>query len=123
MYLSRILQEFDKVYICIDAQDECTEEPRRDLIGCLRGLSNSDPTESEPPEIRLFVTGRPHIKDYVATHFSIAGSSIPLAMELKARNEDIAVCINYKLELDTIKMDEDFKKQIVSEIVSTSQGM
>jgi hypothetical protein len=122
--LSQILREFDRVYICIDALDECTEEPRRDLIRCLKGLSNPDPTESEPVEIRLFVTGRPHIKDYVVTHFAIAGSLIPLAMELKTRNEDIAAYINYKLKMDTgVKMDEDFKKQIVSEILSTSQGM
>jgi hypothetical protein len=45
-------------------------------------------------------------------------------MQLAANTDDIAVYVTHKLNEDaTVTMTEDFKKQIVEEIVSTAQGM
>jgi hypothetical protein len=43
---------------------------------------------------------------------------------LEASAEDITAYIIHKLAMDTkVKMEDDFKNQIVTEIDSTSQGM
>lgn len=47
-----------------------------------------------------------------------------MSLVLEASTGDITAYIKYKLEMDTgLQMDEDFKTEIVEEIVATSQGM
>jgi hypothetical protein len=49
---------------------------------------------------------------------------LPPFVTLEASAEDITAYITHKLAMDTkVKMEDDFKNQIVTEIVSTSQGM
>jgi hypothetical protein len=51
-------------------------------------------------------------------------SPSPLSMQLVANTGDIAAYVTHKLNQDKmVKMPEDFKKQIVEEIVTTAQGM
>ncbi|KAI5816100.1 hypothetical protein BZA77DRAFT_387813 [Pyronema omphalodes] len=101
--LSRVLQGFEKTYICIDALDECNEADRRQLIQYLVELSSPSDNDDDYPPIRLFFTGRPTMEQYVTSHASIA-PTIPLT--------------DHKFE-----MDDDLKNEIAEKIVSTSQGM
>ncbi|CCX34027.1 Similar to Ankyrin repeat domain-containing protein 50; acc. no. Q9ULJ7 [Pyronema omphalodes CBS 100304] len=123
--LSRLLHDFDKTYICIDALDECNEEPRLDLIRCLAELSSSQPDSTNFLPIRLFVTGRPPMAEYVKSHtYTALDSKIPLFARLEANTDDIAAYVAHKIDEDKrVKMDDGFKKQIIDEIVSASQGM
>jgi hypothetical protein len=123
--LSRLLHGFDKTYICIDALDECNEEHRLDLIRCLAELSSSQPDSTNFLPIRLFVTSRPPIAEYIKSHtYTALDSKIPLFATLEANTDDIATYIAHKIDEDKrVKMDDSFKKQIIAEIVSASQGM
>ncbi|CCX31727.1 Similar to Putative ankyrin repeat protein RBE_0317; acc. no. Q1RJR6 [Pyronema omphalodes CBS 100304] len=106
--LSRLLHGFDKTNICIDALDEFNEEHRRDLIRCISGLSSSaDHTNLRP--IRLFLTGRPHMEDYVKSHTAVV-PKIPLLARLEANTEDIATYVAHKINMDRVKVDDGFKK-------------
>jgi hypothetical protein len=124
--LSELLQGFDKTFICIDALDECEEETRWDLLRSLKGLM--DPTSdsagsAHPLAVRLFISGRPPMEEYINTHPAI-GPCSQYSMKLEASTADIAAYIKHKLDMDTkVSMDEEFKSQIVSEITATSQGM
>jgi hypothetical protein len=111
-FLSAILRTFDMTYLCIDALDECADDHRWNLIHSLKGLVVHDPTQL--PFVRLFFTGRPHMKNYISMS----------SVTLEASEEDVSAYINYKLGMDTkAKMTDEFKKQIVTEILATSQGM
>lgn len=120
-FLSEILHTFHKVYICIDALDECTDDHRWQLISSLQTLFTSDPNQL--PVIKLFFTVRPQIKDYINSHPAI-GMPRPSSMILEASEKDIAAYVIHKIAMDTkVTMDEDFKQEIVAEILATSQGM
>lgn len=117
--LSTMFQSFDKIYLCIDALDECTDEYRWSLLNHLKTLSNPD--ESHLLSVKLFFTGRPQMKDYVNSHSDIVS---PRFVALEANSDDIAAYVAYELKMDTkVKMSDDFKNQIIAEIVAASQGM
>jgi hypothetical protein len=89
----------------------------------LKGLSTSDSSKSGSTVMSLFVTGRPQMRDFVNSHPAI-GASSPPSLTLEASTDDIAAYINYRLGSDTkVKMDAEFKKEIVKEIIATSKGM
>jgi hypothetical protein len=119
--LSLTLQTFDRVYLCIDALDECDEGHRGCFIDCIQELVTADIINSQP--IKLFFTARPQIKDYIVTRPSISSLN-PLSMTLEANSGDIATYVTDKLEKDTrVKMEDEFKRTIVAEIVASSEGM
>lgn len=124
--LSELLRGFGKTFICIDALDECEEGNRWDLLRSLKGLMDLTPdsaSSAHPLAVRLFISGRPPMEEYINTHPAI-GPCSQYSLKLEASTADIAAYIKHKLDMDTkISMDEEFKSQIVSEITVTSQGM
>jgi hypothetical protein len=63
------------------------------------------------------------MEKYVNSHPAITPMT-PLSMQLEASTHDNAMFVEDKMRKDTkVKMTEEFEKQIVDEIVSTSQGM
>lgn len=49
---------------------------------------------------------------------------MPISVILEASTHDIAAFIKNKISMDTkVKMTEEFRNQIMDEIVATSQGM
>lgn len=121
--LSRTLRSFDRTYLCIEALDERLEEHRYEFIRCLNELGASD--SNHPPFIRIFLTGRPLIKNEVNSHPSVVANPRTLvSMLLEANTGDIAAYVTHKISMHTrVRMDEDFKRQIVAEITAASQGM
>jgi len=52
----RAVSSIERVYICFDAMDELLPENRSELLRSLRQIVR------EAPNVRLFLTGRPHIR-------------------------------------------------------------
>jgi hypothetical protein len=123
--LSDASQTFDKVYICVDALDECEEDTRWSLIDFLQKLASVKVTglASSQPQIRFLFTGRPQMEAYVKSHPSIR-PLLPLPVKLEANSEDIVAFVQHRIEKDTrVMMTQGFKDHIVAEITSKSQGM
>jgi hypothetical protein len=120
--LAQVLQSFDTAFICIDALDECEEECRWSLLESLQQLAGNSGS-TRPPRIKFFFTGRPEMEEYVKTHTSFEELS-PTAVTLEANCQDIIEFLNHKMSKDKrVKMTQEFKDHIVSEIVSKSRGM
>ena len=79
-----------RVYICIDALDECTPKHRRELIESLREIVRVS------PGARVLLTGRPHIDDEISGCFSKA-----LRLLLSPTHGDIVSYLEMRLDGDT----------------------
>jgi len=55
-----------RVFICLNALDECLPEHLPELLESLDDLIR------ECPKSRIFLTGRPHVREDVQKHFSKA---------------------------------------------------
>jgi ADP-heptose:LPS heptosyltransferase len=77
----KALGRFYKVYICIDALDECMDNHRKQLLAMLENVLG-DPTLKQ--SARLFLTGRLHMEDYVLANMTKFGP--PVRVTLKANS-------------------------------------
>jgi hypothetical protein len=109
-----VLAQFETVYICIDAMDECAPESRAQLLRFLKAIDSSS--------IRLFLTGRQSVEVEVIT---ILSKLSPETISITATEEDIRTYLSQKLESDRCRgeMTEDFKDEIVKKLVEVSQGL
>ena len=111
--LLHICQDFDQVFIPIDALDECDEAMRRrHFLPFLAALQKI-------PSIRLFVTSRPYPEDirkalHPAPQIHVQASDADLRMYLRRRIEESG-------NADII--DEDFKQRIIDTVTKGAQGM
>jgi hypothetical protein len=114
-FLKLVLQDFDKIYICVDAIDECNDSQRKPFVQSLSTLS------THFKSVRVFVTGRLNMKTLVERSFPV----LPCAITLEANEEDIRTYIRRQLETDDNYngMDEAFKNEIMDKIVETADGM
>jgi hypothetical protein len=70
--LSELLQGFEKIYLCVDVLDECSDEVARwKLVSCLQELADkAAKSESiKTSVVRIFLTGRPQIKEQVSSRY------------------------------------------------------
>jgi hypothetical protein len=109
-----VLDQFDTIYICIDALDECEPESRAQLLQFLKAINSTS--------IRLFLTGRHSITAEVID--TLSGLS-PRTMSITAAEEDIRIYLAQKLANDRYPeaMNESFKNQIMEKLVKLSQGL
>lgn len=109
-----ILREFESVFICIDALDECSTEARKDLL-----QSFDIPNQAG---LHVFLTGRHNVEVEVTKSFAKLS---PKSVKVAAREEDIRICLAQKIALDPDPeaMDEKLKAEIIEKIVSLSSGM
>jgi hypothetical protein len=114
--LNTLLQSFSRVYICIDAIDECDAEKRLVLLQHLNQVLQ-DSTRT-----RLFLTGRPHVESEVNNRLK---GSFPDAVRLVASKDDISKYIARKIDndFDPDAMNESLKQEIMGEIAERSKGM
>lgn len=114
--LNQILPHFNSFYICIDALDECRDDPRMEFLRSISSL-----VECFKNSTRVFVTGRPHMKAKIQKSFS----SVPYGITLEASVDDIRRYVCHKLEQDDNydDMEDSFKSEIVESIVETADGM
>jgi len=94
-------------FICIDAIDECQARHRVKFLDSLNQILRRS------PGVRIFVTGRPGVRDEVVRHLprrAVMRSIIPT-------KDDIAIFLREKLRED--KMPDAMDKSLGEEIITT----
>ena len=101
-------------FICIDALDEFPTKQRPELWDSLNQVIR------ECPNTRLFVTGRPHIREEVKKYFP----GYPDLTPVKPAQEDIREYITMRLEkdLEPDAMDAELKADILKIIPDRASG-
>ena len=102
--LKKTISSLPRLFICIDAIDECTPKHRRELLGSLRE------TIRVSPGVRVFLTGRPHVDDEIGGCFSET-TRIPLSPNYS----DIKGYLEMSLGGDSIpnSMDDELRTDIM----------
>jgi len=97
-----------RTFICIDALDECAAEYRVKLLNSLNQIIQ------ESPDIRIFVTGRPHVRDEVWKRLFGRVLTIPIT----PRRGDIIRYLHSRLDEDTTPdaMDSSLEADILRKI-------
>ena len=62
--LKTTITSLPEVFICVDGLDECLPKYRRELLESLRDIVRASPTA------RIFLSGRPHIRDEVKKYLA-----------------------------------------------------
>lgn len=111
--LLSMTQEFNAVYLVIDALDECKAgECRSELLKAFKTFQTS---------MKLLVTSRPHLDDL---HDGLSHAS---QVKLQAAESDIRDYVYKKLETRKIKRilgkDQNLKEEIADSIVGSAHGM
>jgi len=102
------LRSYKSAFICIDALDECGTEQRPKFLNSLGSVV------TDSPNVRLFVTGRPHIQAGLGEHHGRALRII----HFKPVKGDIRRFLEMKLQDDELRqeMDSELKRGIMEEI-------
>jgi len=105
--LKKSITSLPRLFICIDAVDECTPKHRRDILesmeGILRVSSNT----------RVFLTGRPHIDGEIVKRFGEA-----VRIPLSPPKRDIESYLEMRLDgdPDPNAMDDELQADIMKTI-------
>ena len=102
-------------YICIDALDECLVSYREDFLDSLNHILR------RCPGARIFLTGRPHIRDEVEER--LAGKVA--ARYIAPTKNDIVIFLRAKLKEDAMPnaMDQSLEEEIIKNIPETVSEM
>ena len=88
--LKQAVTALPRVFICIDALDECLPKHLLELLVSLKDILNESPT------VRIFLTGRPQVEPEITRYFT-TGVIIPIS----PKKHDIKRYLEKKLEMDT----------------------
>ena len=102
--LKAMIAPLPEVFICIDGLDECLPNNRRELLESLQDIVRALPTA------RVFLSGRPHIRNEIQRYFSgaIMIAAVPTI-------GDIERYLKMKLDRDTTPsaMDDNLRAEIM----------
>ena len=114
---AKTISSFERVYICFDAVDELLPQNRSDLLRALRQIIQ------DAPNIRLFLTGRPHIRGELDKHLTKSAYIIHIV----ADQGDIARYVRRKMDDDDDRdphlMPDDLKNDILKTMLEKSSEM
>jgi len=104
-----------RIFICVDALDECAVEHQQVVLESLQEISKKS------PGTRLFLTARSHFRNGIRV--LLAGTAT--FMDIKPNRRDIITYILAKLEDDTNKdaMNTSLKADILTKIPPSVSGM
>ena len=104
-----------RTFICIDALDEYPAEHRKKLLDLLNQVLQ------KAPATRLFLTGRPNIRDEVDKR--LPGRAV--TRSITSTNNDIITFLRAKLKADTMEnaMDESLEEEIIQNLPKTVSEM
>jgi hypothetical protein len=107
--LTLLLRSFDRIFICIDALDECEPHLRKELLRLLVTLKGTG--------LRVFCTSRSHVVAEVTEIFEPLGIK---TVEICAHEADIRLYTEEKISRDRRKgaMDEQLREQIMTQLGS-----
>jgi len=111
----RLITPLQPTFMCIDALDECTGVQRVKLLDSLREILEKS------PHIRIFVTGRPHVRTEVEKR--LAGRMINVS--IRHSKDDIISYLRVRLRDDQAPdaMDEALEAEILEMIPETLSEM
>ena len=103
-----------QVFICIDALDECLPKHLPELLKSLRDIVRESPTT------RIFLTGRPHVREDILRY--LAGAVV---IPISPNKDDIRNYLEMKLDGDTDPeaMSDDLRADIVRVILEKTSDM
>ena len=102
--LKRTIASLPEVFICIDGLDECLPKNRRELLESLQDIARASPTT------RMFLSGRPHIRNEVERYFAEA-----VMIAVIPSVEDIEKYLEMRLNRDPTPsaMDNNLRAEIM----------
>jgi len=101
-----------RVFICVDALDECVPENRMVVLGSLGEILQGS------PNTRLFMTGRPHVRSEVERELGEAATFV----FVRATQDGVLRFLHEKLRKDTIPnmMSSTLEEDIMQSIPAIS---
>jgi len=112
--LRTAIASLPRVFICIDALDECLPKWLPELVESLRDIVQ------ESPSTRIFLTGRPHVGDDVRRYFTST-----IVIPISPNRDDIRNYVERRLQRDTEPeaMCNDLRADIVRVILENISDM
>jgi len=112
--LKQAVTTLPRVFICIDALDECLPKHLLELLVSLKAILQ------ESPRTRVFVTGRPQVGAEIARHFACS-----VIVPISPKTHDIVRYLEMKLEMDTESdaMSDTLRADILRVIPQRISGM
>jgi len=106
--LKIVIASLPQVFICLDALDECLPKHLPELLGSLRDIAR------ESPRTRIFLTGRPHVREDVQRYFPNA-----IVIPISPNPDDIRNYVEMRLDRDSEPeaMSHDLRMDIVRVIL------
>jgi len=113
----KTISSCDRVYVCVDAIDELVPQYRPEFLRALQQLIQ------EAPNMRLFLTGRPHIRGALDKHLTKGAFIIHIVPD----QEDIGKYLRRKIDDDDDHdpdlMTEDLKNDIMKTMLEKASEM
>ncbi|KAL8897576.1 MAG: hypothetical protein Q9207_007148 [Kuettlingeria erythrocarpa] len=108
--LVSVARDQPKVFLVIDALDECDVNLRREFLNVLGSLTDN---------ISMFVTGRSHVQDVVR-----AFGNTP-SIEIKAHRSDLWSCITHEIQASDWQddLDERYRNDVADKIINNAEDM
>ena len=108
------IASFPQVFICIDALDECLPKHLPELLESLRDIARWS------PKTRIFLTGRPHVKEAIQRYFAKA-----IVIPISPNQHDIRNYLEMRLDRDDEPeaINKDLRADIVRSIVDNMSDM
>ena len=112
--LTMAISSLPQVFICIDALDECLPKNLPELLESLRYIIRESPTT------RIFLTGRPHVKETIQRYFMEVA-----VMPISPNRDDIRNYVEMRLDRDgePEAMNDDLRADIVRIILEKIPDM
>ena len=112
--LKTAIAPLPKVFICVDALDECLPECLPELLKCLGDIIR------ESPSARIFLTGRPHVRENIQRYFAKM-----VVIPINPNRDDIRKYVEMRLDRDADPeaMSNDLRVDIVKAIVENMSHM
>ena len=105
--LKATITSVPEVFICIDGLDECLPKNRQELLESLQDIVQASPAT------RVFISGRPHVRDEIKRYFTAA-----IMILLTPTIGDIEIFLKRRLDQDIISraMDDNLRAEIMNVI-------
>ena len=102
--MKKVVTALPRVFICVDALDESTPKHRRELLESLREIIRVS------ANTRLFLTGRPHVRDEIIKCFGKV-----VRIPVSPTQDDIRSYLEMRLDSDTDPdvMDDELRADIM----------
>ena len=112
--LKTAITSLPRVFICLDALDECLPKYLPELLSSLRDIVR------ECPRTKIFLTGRPHVREDVQRYFSKA-----VVIPISPNTDDIRNYVAMRLDGDPEPeaMNQDLREDIMRVILEKISAM